>query len=222
MISPARKQDSHPSLARRWASVLAFDRRGAFLANSRGRESSMRHAACLALALLLAAPAWAIPITLAFTAADGDTAFSGSFVYEGSVSGSGSISGPPYGGSITVPTSTLVSSEVRWIVQTSGCVTGGACAALGLSEPLGGGLTRYANLLFGFTSLPSGDLPDPATLASATTLAFFDLVLDEDGVVQWIDYSGGVTSLSFVPEPRTLSLLAASLVALSALRRRAA
>jgi hypothetical protein len=114
-----------------------------------------------------------------------------------------------------------VSAEVRWIVQTSGCASGAACVTLGLTEPFGGGLVHLATLVFGFPSLPSTDLPDPATLASATSVGFFDLVLDGGGVVQSILFSGPVTSLSFVPEPGAGWLLAGAL-ALSRLRRRTA
>ena len=185
-------------------------------------RSQLRLVASALLGLALGAPISAAPITVSFSASDGPDTASGSFVYEGNVSGSGTITGPPYGGSITLPSSTLVSAEVRWIVQTSGCATGAACVTLGLTEPLGGGLVHLATLLFAFASLPSTDLPDPATLAGAAASAgFLDLVLDGGGVVQSILFSGPVTSLSFVPEPGAGWLLAGAF-ALSRLRRRAA
>lgn len=182
----------------------------------------MRHVLHLALALLLAAPAAATPITLTFTAASGANSFSGSFVYDRDVSGTGTITGPPYGGSITVPTGTLVSSEVRWGVVPTSCFIGTPCVVLGLSESAGPGLVHYATLIFGFSSLPSADMPDPATLASADTLGFIDLLMDEDGFVQDLYFSGGVTSISFVPEPGASLLLGGALIALGALRRRPA
>jgi hypothetical protein len=183
-------------------------------------RSQLRLAASALLALALGAPVSAAPITVSFSAVGGPDTASGSFVYEGNVGGSGTITGPPYGGSITLPSSTFVSAEVRWIVQTSGCATGGACVTLGLTEPLGGGLVHLATLVFAFSSLPSADLPDPATLAAATSAGFLDLVLDGGGVVQSVLFSGAVTSLSFVPEPGAGWLLAGAF-ALSRLRRRA-
>ena len=183
----------------------------------------VRFAAAGALALVLAAPASASPIVVTFAATSGATAFSGAFVYESSVNGAGAITGPPYGGSITLPTGTFVSSEVRWGVLTSGCFTGGGCVVLGLSEPAGPGLVHFSTLVFGFPSLPSTDMPDTATLATADPLGFLDLVMDEAGFVQEILFTGGVTSLSFsVPEPRALALLIASGLVISVLRRRAA
>lgn len=108
------------------------------------------------------------------------------------------------------------------MVQTSACFTGDPCVTLGLTAPLGLGFEHLSTLYFAFPSLPSTSLPDPATLASAPALKFLDLVLNPDGFVDEFLFIGPVTSLSFVPEPRGVVLLAAAVAALSALRRRAA
>ena len=113
------------------------------------------------------------------------------------MSGTGTISGPPYGGSITLPSSTFVSSDVRWVVQTSALLHRRPCVTLGLTAPA----RPRASSISRLCTSPSRrsrrrDLPDPAALASAPTLIFLDLVLDPDGFVQEFLFIGPVTSLS--------------------------
>jgi hypothetical protein len=97
---------------------------------------------------------------------------------------------------------------------------------LSISTPIGGGLEHVTSLYFQFTTFPTpgfptSPLPGPEDLAQAANIYVFDQDFF-DGSPNSVRLLAEVTSLSFVPEAGTLTLLSGALVALSALRRRAA